>query len=132
MIFPSDLTDDPLLARSDKCIRWGAAVPMLGLCVIAVTARLLDPGRGTFVSVMLFLSAVGQVLTWWGMHGVRRSRGWDSGVLFYIWVGGFLDAMAIASTAVLSLAPIPLLAPLVATFARWRLHRESRRVGAPR
>lgn len=96
---------------------------MLGLCVIALTARLLDPDRAVFASAMFCLSAVGQGLTWRGLNCVRHRSGWDSGVLFPVWVGGILGAMAVLSTGVVTVVPIPLVAPLVATFARWRLRR---------
>ncbi|SCE45312.1 hypothetical protein GA0115240_163538 [Streptomyces sp. DvalAA-14] len=105
---------------------------MLGLCVIALTARLLDPSRLTFALEMAGLSAIGQLLTWAGMHGVWRSNGWDSGVLLYVWLGGFLGGMALTSAGGWVLTPIPLVAPLVATLARWRLHRTARSAGVPR
>lgn len=123
-MFPSDLTDNPLLARSDKLIRSGAFVPMFGLCLIAFSGPLLNPSRGTFVAEVLGLGAIGQVLVWSGMDGLRRSCGWElTGVLFHTWMGGILAAAAAASTAVMYVVPIPLVAPVVATFARWRLRR---------
>jgi hypothetical protein len=131
-VFPSDLTDDPLIARGDKLIRWGAFIPMFGFIVIGLTARLLVPSRATFVVEMLCLSACGQALVWLGMNDLRRRRGWTSGVMFYIWSGGVLATIASATTAIPAVAPIPLLAPLVATFARWRMHRRARSAGVPR
>lgn len=122
-MFPSDLTDDPVLARSDKRIRIGAAVPMLGFAAVAFTGRLLEPSRHMFVAEMFALTVAAQVLTWWGLYGVSRSRGWKSGVLFYTWFGGMLGAMALLATGVLYAVPVPLVAPVVATFARWRMAR---------
>jgi hypothetical protein len=126
-VFACETSHDPLLARSDKFIRAGALVAPLGLCTVAMTARLLDPTRHVFVVEMLCLSAIGQALVWWGLNGVRRSKGWDSGVVSYVWTGGILNAMAVSSTEVLVLSPIPLIAPLVAAFARQRFHRKVRR-----
>jgi 4-amino-4-deoxy-L-arabinose transferase-like glycosyltransferase len=70
---------------------------------------------------MLTISGLGQVLVWLGMDGMRRCRGWAfEGVLFYLWTGGVLGGLAAASTGVLAVVPIPLLAPAVATLAkRW-------------
>jgi hypothetical protein len=126
------LTDDPLIARGDKLIRWGAFIPMFGFVVIGLTARLLTPTKATFVVEMLCLSAVGQVLVWLGMNDLRRRRGWDSGVMFYIWSGGVLATIAAATAAIPLLAPIPLVAPVVATVARWRMRRAARSVGVTR
>lgn len=131
-MFPSELTDDRLIARGDKLIRWGAFLPMFGFVVIGLTARLLTPSRSTFVTEMLGLSAVGQVLVWLGMNDIRRRTGWDSGVMFYIWSGGVLSTIAAATTAIPAVVPIPLLAPLIATFARWRMRRAARSAGVPR
>jgi hypothetical protein len=66
------------------------------------------------------------------MNSLRRSRGWDSGVLFWIWAGGVLAAIVAASTAIPAVVPVPLLAPLVATFARFRMRRAAKKVGAAR
>ncbi|MFC4033640.1 hypothetical protein ACFO3J_19440 [Streptomyces polygonati] len=131
-MFPSDLTDDPLIARGDKLIRWGAFIPMFGFVVIGLTARLLTPNRSAFVIEMLLLSVVGQVLVWLGMNALRRRNGWDSGVMFYIWSGGILSTIAAATTAIFAVMPIPLLAPIVATFFRWRMHRAARSAEVPR
>ncbi|MFF7155545.1 hypothetical protein [Streptomyces sp. NPDC008139] len=120
----SDTTNASLLARSDKLVRWGAVVPFGGLCLISVTARLTDLSRTVFVAEMLSLSCAGQLLVWLGMHGLRRSRGWDSGVLFYVWLGGLMNALAVASTGIVYLAPIPLLAPATAWLAKVRLRRK--------
>ncbi|WP_329132921.1 hypothetical protein OG552_14465 [Streptomyces sp. NBC_01476] len=105
---------------------------MFGFVVIGLTARLLTPSRSTFVTEMLGLSAVGQVLVWLGMNDIRRRTGWDSGVMFYIWSGGVLSTIAAATTAIPAVVPIPLLAPLIATFARWRMRRAARSAGVPR
>lgn len=124
-MFPSDLTNDPLLARSDKLIRWGAFVPWLGLGAIALTGWALRPSAQTFVREMLAIGTAGQVLVWIGMNGLRRCRGWAfEGVLFYVWVGGVLGAAAVASTGVMYVAPVPLAAPVVATLARLRSRKE--------
>jgi hypothetical protein len=131
-VFECDTSNNPLLARSDKFVRVGGLVSPLGLCLIAVTARLLDPSRQDFIREVLCLTAAGQALTWWGMDGIRRSQGWCSGVVSYVWAGGVMTGLAVSSTAIIALAPIPLLAPLVATFARWRMHRRARSAGVPR
>lgn len=128
-MFPSDATDDPLLARSDRLIRIGAAIPMLGFGAIAVTARLLAPSHATFVLEMLLVSLSAQTLTWSGIAGVWRCSGWTSGVLFYIWFGGVMGVMSLVATAIPAIIPIPLLAPLVATIARWRAVRRARPAG---
>jgi hypothetical protein len=120
-VFPSNETDDPVLARSDRLIRWGGLLPWLGLALAGLTGWLLRPSTGTFVACMLCVAAVGQLLVWSGMNGLRRCRGWAfDGVLFYVWVSGILSAAAVASTGVLVLTLIPLAAPTWATFARWR------------
>jgi len=38
--------------------------------------------------------------------------------------------MVAGSTAIPAVMPIPLLAPLVATFARWRMRRDAKQAGA--
>ncbi|MFF7193274.1 hypothetical protein ACFZAM_06190 [Streptomyces sp. NPDC008079] len=124
MFFTSDVTSDLLLARSDKRIRWGAVVPPLGFCLIALTGRLLTPGRDTFIFEMVALAAVGQTLVWWGIYGLHRTRAWASGVQFYLWVGGIFTAISLASTGIVYLAPIPLLAPATAWLAKVRLRRK--------
>jgi hypothetical protein len=131
-MYPSDLTDDPELARGDKLVRWGSSVPTLGFCVLGLTSRLVISSRSQWVAAMLILSAIGQLGVWWGMNSLRRSRGWDSGVLFWIWAGGVLAAIVAASTAIPAVVPVPLLAPLVATFARFRMRRAAKKVGAAR
>lgn len=132
MFFVSDTTDDPLLALSDKLVRWGAVVPFGGLVVIALSARLVDPSRDVYVAEMLALSVLGQLLVWLGMYGLRRTQGWDSGVFFYIGFGGVMNALAVASTGIVYLAPIPLLAPATAGFAKVRLRRRRVRAGEAR
>lgn len=105
-------------------------MPTMGFCVLGITSRLVISSRAEWVVAMLALSAIGQVGIWCGMNSLRRSRGWDSGVLFWIWVGGVLAAMVAGSTAIPAVMPIPLLAPLVATFARWRMRRDAKQAGA--
>ncbi|MFI1094547.1 hypothetical protein [Streptomyces sp. NPDC020917] len=131
-MFPSDIIDDPLLVRSEKLIRWGAVTPMLGLCGIALTSRLLNPSRGMFFVEMVVLSLLGQALTWWGIYGVWRCRGWDSDVLFYLWMGAMLGGFAMMATGRLPVAAVVLAAPLVATFARWRMRRDAKQAGVAR
>jgi hypothetical protein len=132
-VFPCDVTDDPVLARSDRLIRWGAVIPWIGLGGIALTGWLLRPSTATFVKEMLALCAVGQCLVWLGMNGMRRCGGWAfEGVLFYIWFGGLVGAAALGSTGLMFLVPAAFLAPLVATFARFRMRRAAKKVGAAR
>lgn len=127
-MFPSDLTDDPQLARSDKLIRWGAVIPWFGLGLIALTAWLLRPSTTTFRVEVLGLSAVGQVLVWRGMIGMRRCRGWAcEGVMFYVWLGGLLGATAVASSGWVGLFMVPFVAPAVATVARIKMRRSRTR-----
>ncbi|MEU6850451.1 hypothetical protein ABZ901_11065 [Actinacidiphila alni] len=130
MFFVSDVTSDPLLARSDKRIRWGAIVPPLGFCLAGLTGRLFNPGEETFIIEMLTFSVIGQLLVWWGLWGLHRTRGWDSDVLFYLWVGGVLTAITVTSTGILYLTPIPLIAPATAWVARARLRRGREERGA--
>lgn len=132
VFYVSNTNGDPLLARSDKLIRAGGLVPFAGLGLVAVTARLLDPSRFAFTLEMLSLSAIGQLLVWCGMFGLFRVRGWASGVLSYIWLGGLWNAMAVASTGIIYLAPIPLLAPATAWLAKIRLRRGRDRAGVVR
>jgi hypothetical protein len=132
-MFPCDLTEDPVLARSDRLIRWGAVIPWFGLAVIGLTGWLLRPSTATFVKEMLVLCTVGQVLVWFGMDGMRRCRGWAfDGVLFYIWFGGVVGAAALGSTGVMVLAPVAFVAPLVATAARWRMRHDAKHAGVAR
>ncbi|WP_188279937.1 hypothetical protein [Streptomyces sp. CBMA29] len=98
-------------------------VPFAGLGLLAVTAPLLRPSRFTFTVETLSLSATGQLLLWCGMFGLFRMRGWASGVLAYIWLGGLFNALAVASTGIVYLAPVPLLAPATAWLAKVRLRR---------
>lgn len=127
-MFPSDLTDDPLLARSDKLIRFGGFTPAFGLCLIALSGWLFRPSTGTFIRVELCLTVVGQALVWLGMAGLRRSSGWAvPGVTFYVWASGILGAVSVASTGVVPLVPVPLIAPVVASIARLRGKRSEAR-----
>jgi hypothetical protein len=127
-VFPSDLTDDPLLARSDKLIRFGGFIPAFGLCLIALTGWLFRPSTGTFIREELCLAAVGQVLVWLGMAGLRRSSSWTvPGVIFYVWMSGILGAVGVASTGVMPLVLVPLLAPVVASIARQRTKQSETR-----
>jgi hypothetical protein len=126
-VFPSDLTDDPVIARGDKLVRWGAFVPTMGFCLVCLGGRLVISSRSAYVLVILVLTVVGQTLVWLGMGQLRRGRGWDAGVLFYLWVGGVLATVVAATSAILAVIPVPLLAPIVATFARWRAVRRTRR-----
>lgn len=130
-MFPSDLTDDPILALGDKLVRWGALVPTAGFCVLGLASRLVISSRSEWVWSVLTLSAIGQVGVWVGMYLLRRSRGWASGVLFYLWSGGLLAAMVAGSTAIPAVIPIPLAAPLVATVARFRMRRGAKNAGVP-
>jgi hypothetical protein len=50
-------------------------------------------------------------------------------VLFYIWFGGVMGVLSLVATAIPAVIPIPLLAPLVATIARWRAVRRARPAG---
>lgn len=123
-MFASQTTDDPLVARGDRLVRWGAFVPAMGFCVLGLFGRLFIDGRHSYVLAVLILSGVGQVLAWLGIEALRRSRGWNTGVVFYIWVGGALATVVTATTAIPVAVPVPLIAPVVATLARWRMARE--------
>jgi hypothetical protein len=81
---------------------------------------------------MFCLAGVGQTLIWRGMRGVQQAGGWLSGVVSYVWVGGVLNGWALAFTGYFTLLPIPLVAPLVATFARWRMRHRAKQAAAPR
>lgn len=122
-MFVTETSRDPLLARSDRLIRLGGGTAPLGLCLIAITGRLVGLPKPAFDAIMLALLAIGQALVWRGMHGVRRARGWRSGVVAYAWAGGIMSGWAIAFTGYFPLALIPLAAPAWATFARWRTRR---------
>ncbi|MFJ1586170.1 hypothetical protein ACIOC1_22990 [Streptomyces sp. NPDC088197] len=124
MFYVSNANGDPVLARSDRLIRTGGVVPFAGLGLLAVTAPLLRPSRFTFTVETLSLSATGQLFVWCGMFGLFRIRGWASGVLAYIWLGAMFNALAVASTGIVYLAPIPLLAPATAWLAKVRLRRK--------
>lgn len=131
-MFACETSHDPLLARSDKRIRLGAIFAPVGLGLIAITARLLNPTKVEFDLEMFCLASVGQGLVWWGMLGVQRTNGWLSGVVAYVWLGGVLNGWALAFTGYFALLTLPLLAPLVATFARWRMRRDAKQAGATR
>ncbi|SEN07909.1 hypothetical protein SAMN05216267_1001168 [Actinacidiphila rubida] len=130
-MFDTETSHDPLLARSDKLIRLGALVAPVGLCLFAMTSRLWNPTKLEFELVMFSLAGVGQVLVWRGMRGVYLTRGWLSGVVAYVWLGGVLNAWALAFTGSFSLLPAAFVAPLVATVARFRMRRGAKHAGVP-
>jgi hypothetical protein len=123
-MFAVEHSHDPLLAHSDRLIRVGGVVAPVGLCLIAITSKLLHPSKALFDVAMLTLLGIGQVLVWRGLHGVNRTGGWRSGVVAYVWTGAVLTGWAVAFTGHFLVLVVPLIAPVVATLARWRMARE--------
>ncbi len=111
---------------------WGATaslIPALSVCVINVMGILLhaltwyEVTRNQYAYFILTFVFVGQALVWASIRYLRRCEGWESGITFYLWAGGFFTALAVCATAIFPLALLPWLAPIVASTAKRQLVR---------
>jgi hypothetical protein len=121
-----DLTDDPIIERSTKLIRLGAGLPPLGAILTLVVLRIVDGTSSQLAFSTGALVFLGELLVWTGMYGLWKSQGWASGVIFFLAVGGVLSAQTLYLTGIPVLMPIPLVAPLVAWWAKKRLQHQVR------
>jgi hypothetical protein len=122
-----DLTDDPFIARCEKLIRVGGVLPPLSAILALMVLRVVGGGRVALAMGVGAFAALGQGIVWAGMRGLKKSRGWASGVLFYLILGGVLSALTLFLTGIPALMPIPLIAPTVGCIAKRRLQRFTRR-----
>lgn len=102
-------------------------LPLIGYPITGVICRLLGATQGPFVLTTLTLSALGQVATWAGMDGLRRTQGWASGVFVYVLAGGLLNGILAACSGIVFLGLLPLIAPATAWLAKVRLRRSRNR-----
>jgi hypothetical protein len=132
MAFIVNPTEDPVLRRGERMGRYGSLIPFLGVCVLSIAgglARMITGEtltRPQYADAIGALVVVGQVVVWLGMHYLRRCLGWNSGISFYLWAGGFFTSLAICYTTVFPLALIPWVAPIVASLARRRMVKGGR------
>ncbi|MGW8380236.1 hypothetical protein [Streptomyces sp. ODS28] len=120
--------DDPVLRRGERLVRYGGMLPLVAvlayIVIGGIVGQLLNVDKDlwqnihyTWVSVVVGL---GQIAIWLGMYFVQRSRGWESNVLTYFWVGGIVNTIAVVQLFVMGLLWIPWVAPVVATIAKRR------------
>src|SRR5437879_3717203 len=129
MAFIENPTNDPVLRRGERLGRYGSMIPILSwavmnlVLVIASPFAKLSPSKVAYVLLYLLFAVSGQVIVWMGMNKLRRCEGWDSGIVFYLWAGGFTTALVLVGTGIFPLAVLPLIAPIVATVAKRRMLR---------
>lgn len=123
---------DLIAARGDWLIRVGGVFSPLAAIVTLFVLRVLGGGALQLAIAVGVFAAVGQGMVWLGMRDVRRTCGWGSGIMFHLTIGGVLSGQTLFLTDIPELMPIPLVAPLVATFARWRMRRAARSAGVAR
>jgi hypothetical protein len=124
--------DDFVAARTERLARVGGVLPPLAAIGTLFVLRVTGGGASQLAVAVGGFAVLGQAMVWLGMHGLWRTHGWASGVMPYLVIGGVLSAQTLFLTGIPEVMPIPLLAPLVATFARWRMHRRARSAGVPR
>ncbi|MBY8884887.1 hypothetical protein K7472_08500 [Streptomyces sp. PTM05] len=142
MAFIVNPNDDPEISRSERIARYGSMVPSLAWALLNFTLVLLSPlsksliSRGQYVAVVLAFAVLGETVVWIGMNSLRRSAGWDCGIIGYLWSGALMTSLVaggtlltIGSKATYVAALIPWIPPVVATVAKRRLLRR-RGVGA--
>ncbi|MDI5971810.1 hypothetical protein POF50_021150 [Streptomyces sp. SL13] len=119
--------DDPLLRRGEGAARIGSAIPFGLTCLFFVLQGIIKAFGGVdlpILSYYLSIAAacfVGQLIVWVSMFYLWRCEGWDSGVLFYLWAGGFFTSLSICYTWVFPAALIPWIAPITASVAKRRM-----------
>lgn len=122
---------DVELRRAERLVRYGSVIPAIGLCVANIVGILVHAitvhqvTRSEYVSVILVSSAVGQTAVWAGLLSLRRCEGWDSGVVFYLWAGGFFTSLTVCATGTMLAALLPWVPPFVGSLARRRLRRRA-------
>lgn len=129
MRFIDNPGDDPVLTSAERMVRYGSAAPPLSFCGVNLLAIVVEAFHGAhmarayYVMPVFIAFVLGQIAVWLGVRGLRMCRGWDSGVLFYLWAGAFFTSLAVCATGVFLPALIPWGAPLAATVAGRRARR---------
>lgn len=138
MAFIEYATNDPVLRRGQLLGRCGSAIPALcwaamnlGFVIMSPFAKVY-PSRSMYVFLCLLFTVVGQAIVWGGMNTLRRCEGWDSGIVSYLWSGGFATSLVVGGTGILPLTVIPWIAPITASVAKRRLLRRKRLKGGAR
>ncbi|MGW8378620.1 hypothetical protein [Streptomyces sp. ODS28] len=119
---------DPVLRRGERLVRYGGMLPMLAVLAYIVIAGLAshlvhidrDLWRNAYYAWVAAVVGAGQIAIWLGMYFVQRSRGWESNVLTYFWVGAVVNTIAVVQLFTVSLLWIPWVAPVLATLAKRR------------
>jgi hypothetical protein len=118
-----DAKRDLIAARSVRLIRVGGVGPALSTILLLVGLRVAGGGASQLAVGVAAFSAVGQGLVWWGLDGLRRSKSWAVGVGTPLIAGALISAQTLFLTGIPALMPVPLVAPAVWLFAKWRFER---------
>ncbi|MDI5965071.1 hypothetical protein [Streptantibioticus silvisoli] len=128
MAFIENPQNDPVLRRGERLGRYGSLLPVMGTFAVIFSTDLVRYTKSEYLAAVLCLAAIGQTVTWVGMLSLKRSAGWDSGIIFYLWAGAFVTTIALYGTVVslfgLRLflpALIPWIAPITASVAKRRM-----------
>lgn len=130
--FISNPANDLVLKRGERFARIGSAIPWLAVAVLNIVAATVYAAMNrrlpweAIVAAIVTLAGLGQVMVWAGMECLRRSAGWDSGIVFFLWMGGFFTSGTFVYIGILPLAVIPWIAPIIATIAKLRLVQRKR------
>ena len=128
-IWISTPDSDPVLRRGEALGRYGSAIPALTLCALNIAAAVYHTATnrpfpwGPMLALTLGFTVLGQLMVWVGMEFLRRSGGWRSGIVFFLWAGALFTTLTIGFTGVLPLMVVPWIAPVVATIAKARRKR---------
>jgi CDP-diglyceride synthetase len=131
-IWISNPDNDPVLRRGEVLSRYGSCIPLVALGVLNIIAATYHTATnhhfdwGVAKAIILGFAALGQLMVWVGMEYLRRSAGWASGIVFFLWAGALFTSLTIGFTWIFPLTVIPWIAPIVATIAKARLTRRKR------
>lgn len=111
-------------------LRLGGVFPFLSTVLALVVLQIFQGGRTQLAICVAVFAIIGQAMVWTGLFRLTKTvNGWADGAGFHLWMGGIFSAQTLFLTGVPAVMPIPLAAPLVATLARWRMHRVGKRSG---
>ena len=131
-IWISNPDNDPVLKRGERLGRFGSCFPLLAMAVLNIVAATYHTAMnrsfdwGVVQVIILGFVALGQVIVWTAMEYLRRSQGWASGIVFFLWVGALFTTLTLLYIGIFPPMVIPWVAPIVATVAKARLARRKR------